>query len=357
MKVLILAGGRGTRLWPLSRKHKPKQFQKLISDKTMLQETVGRLSSYVPLANIFISTNKEYVREVKKELPKLQKDNIIAEPMSRERVAAFALFIAQLKEKDFNQPILVLPSDHLIKEKKDFQKALSAAKNFIQKNPQYIAALGANPSFPDTGLGYIKKGKLLAKENNFKVYKIAFFKEKPNLKRARSYLASRNYFWNMGIYLFFPALFIELIEQFVPDNYQRYKSIKKAVGKPGFAKVVQKEYSKMDSANLEYSIIENYEKVAVLPTSVGWSDIGSWTVLKSSLASSDKSFIKGNYIGVDSKNIMVYGSSDKLVAGIGVKDLVIAATEDIILICHKDQSQKVKELLKKLEKEKKFDYI
>ncbi len=351
MKVLILAGGRGTRLWPLSRRHKPKQFQKLISDKTMLRETAERLLPKFSWEDIFISTNKEYSKEVKKEFPELSKDNIIAEPVSRERVAALALFMAKLG--DCAEPLLVLPSDHLIKKKGEFQKALSIAERFIKKNPQYMAVLGAKPTFPDTGLGYIKKGRLLAN----KIYQTAFFKEKPNLKRARIYARSKDYFWNMGIYLFYPVLMEKQIKEFVPDSYKRYKKIREAVGKAGFTKVLQKEYAKMDSVGLEYSIIENYGKIAVIPTAVGWSDIGSWTVLKNSLSSSDKSFVKGNYIGVDSENIMAYSSSSKLIAGIGVKNLIIAVTDDIIMICDKDHSQNVKEVIKKLEKQKKFNYI
>ena len=355
MKVLILAGGRGTRLWPLSRKHKPKQFQKLISDKTMLRETAERLLPKFSWEDIFISTNKEYFQEVRKEFPELKKENIVAEPVSRERVAALALFMAKLG--DCSEPLLVLPSDHLIKKKKEFQKAISTAERFIKKNPQYMTVLGAKPTFPDTGLGYIKKGKLLTKENGHNIYQTAFFKEKPNLRRARTYIKSKDYFWNMAVYVFYPALIEEQIKNFVPDNYKRYLRIKEAVGKSGFNKVLQKEYAKMDNIGLEYSIIENYKKVAIVPADVDWSDIGSWTVLKNSLSSSDKSFVKGNYIGIDSENIMAYSSSSKLIAGIGIKNLIIAVTDDIILICDKDHSQDVKEVIKRLEKQKKFNYI
>ena len=320
----------------------------------MLRETVERLLPKFSWEDIFISTNKEYSREVKKEFPELSKDNIIAEPVSRERVAALTLFMAKLG--DSAEPFLVLPSDHLIKNKREFQKALSSAEKFIKKNPQHIIALGAKPSFPDTGLGYIKKGKLLTSENSYKIYQTAFFKEKPNLRRARTYVRSKDYFWNMAVYLFYPSLIEEQIKKFVPDNYKRYMKIKEAMSKPGFTKVLQEEYDKMDSVGLEYSVIENYEKVAIIPVDVGWSDIGSWTVLKNSLSSSE-SFVKGNYIGINSDDIMVYGSSSKLVAGVGIKNLVVVVTNDIILICDKDHSQDVKGIIKKLEKQKKFNYI
>lgn len=358
-KVLILAGGQGTRLWPLSRKIKPKQFQKLLGKKTMFQQALERLFPIFSLKDIFISTNEEYVKEIRAEAPSLPLKNIIAEPERRERVAAISLFLTRIKKEEFNKPIVVLPSDHLIKKNAVFQKALLAGEEFIKENPQYILTFGAKPTFPDTGLGYIKKGGPLGNGiNNFKIYQVAFFKEKPNLKRARNYLKNRNYFWNMGIFLFTPNLMEKAIRDFVPDAYKRYKIIRGALGKPNFKSVLKREYGEMDAVSFDYSIVENYPKVAVLPLEVGWSDVGSWTVLKNCLASRNNNFIKGNYLGIDSKNVMVYGSTNKqLVATLGVKDLIVALTDDIILICNKDDSQKVKKIVDKLEKNQKFDYL
>ncbi len=358
MKVLILAGGQGTRLWPLSRKIKPKQFQKLFGDKTLLQQSVERLLPAFPLKDIFISSNEEYVKEIKSEIPNLPPKNIIAEPERRERVAAISLFLTKIKEKEFAEPILVLPSDHLLKKKEEFQKAILVGEEFIKENPQYILTFGAKPTFPDTGLGYIKRGGTLKEAGGNKIYKVAFFKEKPNLKRAQIYLKNKNYLWNMGIFIFTPALMEKAIKDFVPDTYKRYKIIREAIFSPRLKEILKKEYGEMDSVSFDYSIIENYSKIAVLPLDVRWSDVGSWTVLKNCLSSPNKNFIKGNYLGIDSKNVLVYGSTNKqLVAALGVKDLIVAVTDDIILVCHKDESQKVKKIVEKLKKDKKFNYL
>ena len=355
MKILILAGGKGTRLWPLSREHKPKQFQRIFGKKTMLQETADRVLQLFPAKDIFVATNKQYREEVIKELPEIPKKNIISEPAHRERVAAFLLFFCHLK--DLKEPVVILPSDHLIKEKTKFQQALIAGLGFIKNNPDQLLLLGEKPVFPDTGLGYIKKAELLKQESGFDIFKVSHFKEKPNLKRAKEFVQSGKYLWNAGIFVFTPELIIRLTKQFVPDNHKRYQRIKRAFNKKGFKEVLEKEYSQMDKASFDYSIIENHKNNAVLPVSMGWSDVGSWTVLKDCLSLPNKNYIKGNYVGVESKNIMVYGTTDKLVASCGVNDLIIAVTDDIIFVCHKDGSQKVKNLIRKLEEKKKFDYL
>lgn len=358
MKILILAGGKGTRLWPISRFHKPKQFQKLFDERTMLQVTLDRVLPLVPLKDIYVATSQFYGQEIRKQLPKINLKNIILEPAFRERVSAFLLFLCYLKKEDFSRPVVVLPSDHLIKDEEKFRKAIIAGKEFIEKHPDRILLFGEKPIFPDTGLGYIQKGgKRIERIEDFSVFEVKHFKEKPNLKKAKEYIKLRDYFWNAGIFIFTPTLFEKLAKKFVPDNYQHYLKIKKSFFKKDFKKILEKEYLEMDKVSFDYSILENYEKNVILPVSMGWSDIGSWTVLKNCLTDSSKNYVKGNCINLDSKNIFVYGESDRLITTVGVKDLIIVNTEDVVLICNPKKSQRVKEIVERLDEQKKVEYL
>ncbi len=356
-----MAGGKGTRLWPISRAKKPKQFQKLIGNRTMLQETVDRLSSKFSLKDVYIATNKIYAEEVRKELPKLPATNIIAEPSFRERASCIALAAAIFSKDNPDETMVVFPSDHLIKKKDELLRVLSEGEKFLNRNPDHLIITGVRPTGPETGYGYIqhqvKSIKNTNKKNNLNFFEVDKFIEKPDLKTARKYCQDGNFLWNTSIYLWKTSAIINRFKKFIPDSYERLCRIKKTVGTADFKKTLDREYPLMDMISVEYGILENDNKTVVISADLGWSDVGSWSVLKDSLVNLEhEHFVKGEHLDVGSKNLLVYGSK-KLITTIGLKDLIIIDTDDVTLICDKNNSQLVKTVVEKLEKDGKVKLL
>ncbi len=346
-----MAGGKGTRLWPISRRNKPKQFQRLISDKTMLQETFSRMREKFNLKDIYISTNQEYASEVEKEIPELPKNNIIKEPISRGTASSMALNAAIIAAKNENEIIAQFPADHLIKNPKALMKALDNAEKFIKTNGKdQIVTFGIKPNSPEIGFGYIKKGSLIESYGKQKIYNVPRFVEKPDMATAQRYIDSKQFFWNSGIYIWKASSIIKKFKKYIPDTYYRLIRIKNAFKTLNFMDVLRKEYPLMDNISIEYGIVENDDKIAVLPVDLEWSDVGSWSALKEVLVKDKKGhFIKGEHIDFGSENLLVYGSK-KLVTTIGLKDLIIIDSEDAILICDNYKSELISDVVKKLEK-------
>ena len=344
-----MAGGKGTRLWPVSRKNKPKQFQCLTSDKTMLQETFLRLRKKFAIQDIYISTNEKYASEVEKEILELPLENIIKEPGSRGSAASIALTLAVISSRNKDDAVAFFPSDHLIKNPCLLIEAITAGDEFLKSHKDYMITFGINQTSPETSFGYIEKGEKLAQIKNFEIFANKRFIEKPDMETAQKYLESGNFFWNTAMYMYRTESLINKFAKFIPDTYNRFLKIKSAVDTDRYNEILLKEYQEMDKVDFAYSIVENDANVAVMPLALDWSDVGSWALLKDSLIKDSQAhFVKGEHIDFESKNLVVYGSK-KLITTIGVKDLIIVDTEDSILICDINKSKLVSDAVKYLE--------
>lgn len=338
--VVIMAGGSGTRLWPVSRCNNPKQFQNLCSTKSLIYETYERLKDLVPKENIYVSLTKDIFKLSQKQLPDILKDNFILEPEAKNTAPAIALVCSELVKKDPEAIVAIISSDHTVNKVNNYQKAILQARNFVQKNPDYLVTLGIEPTEPHTGYGYIKKGR---KFTNSPALEVDKFEEKPDLETAQRYLKSGEYLWNAGYFIFRAQTLLEMYQQYAPDIYKMIRA--RAKDDRNFTKI----YQALPKTPIDIAIVEKADKVAVIPADLDWSDVGSWASLYDFLSRKNKSATvsQGHHIGLDDKNCLIY-AQDKLLATVGLEDIIIVDTPDVTLVCKKDKSQEIKALLEKI---------
>lgn len=358
MYAVIMAGGSGTRLWPLSRQKKPKQLQAFVSDQTLIEETYTRLLPRLKPEKIFISTTPEYVEEIKRILPDIPKSNFIVEPTARGSAPACGLATMIINKIDPAATIAFLPSDHMIKDNDRFLNVLDYSARMAEKYADHILTIGINPTKPDTGLGYIKIDSQIDKDRDLKAFSVEKFFEKPTLAKAEEYAASWDYLWNAGMYIWKSETFIGLLKKHMAGTYNHLSQIVDAWGGDNEQEILKEEYKKVEKTSVDYGISEKTDKILVIPGDFGWSDIGSWGTLLEYLteAHGAKVITKGHHIGVDNENCLIM-AGDKLIATIGLKDTIIVDSPDAILVCDRSKSAELKDLLEKLKVEGKHLYL
>ncbi len=343
--VVIMAGGKGERFWPKSRKNCPKQFLSLTNDgKTMLRLTVERLLPLVDIEDIFVVTNADYVGLVKEQIPEMPIENILAEPFAKNTAPCIGLATAHIAKKYGQAVMLILASDHLIKNKELYLSTVREGLSIAQEEGN-IVTIGITPTYPETGYGYIN---FETTDERYNVYKVKKFVEKPNLERARDYLDDGTYLWNSGMFVFSTDTILHNFKTFMPALYEGVMKIKDSLETGADTTVLLDEYSKFQSESIDTGIMEKAEHIYVLPGSFGWDDVGSWNALERINRLNDNGNVcKGNTITIDVKDSIVYGN-DKLLALVGVEDLVVVDTGDATLICAKDRTQDIKKVLENL---------
>jgi len=357
--AVIMAGGVGTRFWPRSREKSPKQFLEIIGKKTMIQTTVERLDKFVRIQDIFVVTNKVQQSLVKKQIPELPEENIIIEPVGRNTAPCIGLAAMHVMKLDPDAVMVVLPSDHLIREVGEFQRVLSVAVETAYKSSSLLT-IGITPTHPETGYGYIQMFDEKGEHNPYfdkGVLKVKTFAEKPNLATAEKFLKSGDFLWNSGMFVWRADAILNQMQTCLPDMFAELAKIQEVLDTPQYQSILEKVYGLIRGISIDYGVMEKADAVYVIPGDFGWNDVGSWReVWKVSGKDDNGNSITGKVISRDAKNCLVH-SSDKLIAVIGAEDLVIINTDDAILVCKIDRSQDVKEIADYLRRKQMNEYL
>jgi mannose-1-phosphate guanylyltransferase len=356
--VLIMAGGRGERFWPVSRQKTPKQLIPLLGDRSLLQQAVDRVLPLAPLGNILVITNQSQAPEVRRQLPGLPRQNVIAEPMGRDTCAAITLGAALVGARSTTAVMAVLPADHIIGEEKKFQQVLGDAFDLAGRE-QAIITIGIRPTEPATGYGYIRVGEPLpcpqgAKPLNTAFYRAEQFVEKPQYDHALEYFNSGHYRWNAGMFVWSFVTITQGLQTHQPQMHQACQRWFKVAGSSAkLRQVLAREYPSLNKISIDYALMERARNVIVADGAFSWDDLGSWTALARHLdADPEGNCAVGDFIHVDGARNIIFDARTRarrtLIAVVGMRDAILVQTDDATLLASKTQAQKVKDLVKKL---------
>jgi len=350
MKCIIFAGGAGTRLWPISRKNSPKQFEKLKDDTSTLQMAVERIATF-GMENIYVSTNESYASILKEQVPALPEENIFLEPAKRDLTAAVGLSLFRLKNSGYSGPVAILWADHFVENTEAFTRALGEAENLIEQDPNRFVFLAEKPRFANQNLGWIHLGKQITGAQ----FQFEGWRYRPELLECEKMFESKNWLWNPGYFITNLDFVLELYQRHVPRTYESLQNMVSNEEK------IQTEYSQLEAIHFDSAIVEKIDKrqAVVLKVDLGWSDPGTLYALKEALVSDkDKNLERGEVFALDSKDSFIFNEeSGKLVTTIGLEGMMVINTKDALLVCHKDEVPKIKDLLKKIEENGKEKYL
>ena len=358
MKAIILAGGSGTRLWPLSREKQPKQLQNILGGKTLLQTTFDRLMKFLKPEDVYVATGKSDASTVKAQLPRIPPKNFFVEPERRETAPAIGLVVAAIAKKNPQEVFVVINSDAHVHDLEEYVTAIKMGEEFVLKKPGYIALIGVKPSYAEPGYGYIRLGAAAAwvgEEGNQRLaHSVDRFHEKPDVKIAEQYVLSGDYLWNPTLIVSEAGAFLDRYREHAPDIYRELIRIQSALGKTNEKAILAEAFEKMPAKDINRAILEKGGKMAVVPGNFGWRDIGDWRAIydvrSKEEADPEGNVARGQVVCVDSKGNLLCTNDKKVLAVMGVDNLVVVDTPDALLIVPRDRAQNVKQIVAELKK-------
>lgn len=355
MNIVIMAGGSGSRLWPVSRQKQPKQFLKLGGELTLLEMTYNRAAALTSQEHIFIATVEEYGEKIKALLPQVPLANIFYEPQRRDNAPAFAAVAVQLVAKgQGEEPTIFMWADHVFTEEAAYIEDVRKIPAILQKNPESIVIVGHTPTFAETGFGYIEVGDKV--EGFDDVFTVKSFKEKPDAATAQKYVDSGNYFWNMGTISLAPSYLLAQLKEFEPELIGAIEKFAAAL-QAGDAAKAKAAYGEAKKISIDYALLERTLRIFVVTGEYGWSDVGNWSAVHDIFGMSGDHAPLGHHVHVDSQHNYIYNTTAKTVSLIGLKNTIVVVTEDAVLVTDKSKSHQVKDVVKKLEDDNKQEYL
>ena len=356
MYAVIMAGGRGTRFWPLSREKKPKHLLNITDEKTIIQKTVERIRPLIPETNIYVITGANHCEEVKYQCSNIPEEIIIAEPVGRNTAPCIGLAAVKIKKMDPHAVMVVLPADHLITNEDLFLNTLTTAGEMAQKG-NYLITIGIKPTGPETGYGYIEEGEPVSSIGGNDIYKVKSFREKPDITQAEKFIKDGKFFWNSGTFIWTVSTILDAIKNLLPDLYEGLLKIESSLDTENEEYVLRRVYEDIKPVSIDYGVMEKADGALLVKGTFGWSDIGSWDALYDVLSKDEKgNSLRGPVITIDSSNSLIY-SPHKLVTLVGVENLIVVETEDSLLICNRGCSQDVKKVVDMLEEKEMKEYL
>jgi mannose-1-phosphate guanylyltransferase len=351
--AVIMAGGQGQRFWPRSVKAKPKQFHKIVSDKSMIQETFDRIYPQIPLKNIFVVAGEKLMPLVSGQLPQLKHDNLITEPVGKNTAPAIGLAAVYIYKRDPGAVMTVLTADHIVEPKVHFLEALNAA--VTEAEAGHIVTFGIAPDRPATEYGYIEIGDKIGGYFKNDIFSVKMFREKPTLKAAREFVRKGNFLWNSGLFAFKAGVILEAMRVHMPALHASLMRIYGCIGKDSEKSVKIREFEKLESESIDYGIMEKVSGIVCVKPAFNWDDVGSWGAVSRHVDADRRgNIVQGNVVIIDSSDNVVLGEENSIISVIGIHDLIVVKDGNKVLVCHRSQDQKIKESLKLMSEKKDY---